>query len=432
MARHPKPSPSTAWLDDLPVCERRLDNGLRALVLPLRRAPIVVCDLYYPVGSFDEPPGQSGLAHFVEHMLFKGTERFPKGQIDRLVLLAGGQSNAETTEDSTHYWFAFPRERWELALAIEADRMLGARFDADEVEVERRVIIEERARELNSPQGRLDQTHLALTYLRHPYRNPILGWPEDIARIGADDLRTFYEAHYRPDKAVLVVVGDVDPDAALDRISSHFAEVTAGDLPQPRPEIIEPNQSGRRGFVLPESESAPRSLLGWRTVPRAHRDAPILDVLADLLCGGRRSRLWHSLVESEKLATWIETAHAAAHRAGQFFIQLEATPGTDMAAVEQRVMAELLRLREAGPTSAELDRSRRRINAAWRWEQEDLTRPGPSSHRAFTPRLCRTWIGESGRPNCALRSPWKPTRFSESSRRTWWTHLSQSGGPCPV
>ena len=101
-----------------------------ALVLPLRRAPIVVCDLYYPVGSFDEPPGLTGLAHFVEHMLFKGTERFPKGQIDRLVLLAGGQSNAETSEDSTHYWFAFPNERWELALAIEADRMHRARFDA--------------------------------------------------------------------------------------------------------------------------------------------------------------------------------------------------------------------------------------------------------------------------------------------------------------
>ena len=176
-----------------------------------------VCDLYYPVGSFDEPPGLTGLAHFVEHMLFKGTERFPKGQIDRLVLVAAGQSNAETGEDSTHYWFAFPSDRWELALAIEADRMRGVRFDPREVEVERRVIGEERARELNSPQGRLDQTHLAVTYLRHPYRNPILGWPDDIARIGVDDFERFYQAHYRPDGAVLVVVGDVEPEAGAGR-----------------------------------------------------------------------------------------------------------------------------------------------------------------------------------------------------------------------
>ena len=170
----------------------------------------------------------------------------------------------------------------------------------------------------------------------------------------------------------MVVVGDLDPEAALDRISSHFADIPAGDSAYIRPEIVEPNQSGRRGFVLPESESAARSLLGWRTVSRGHRDAPILDVLADLLCGGRHSRLWHSLVETEKLATWVETAHAAAHRAGQFFIQLEAAPGTDIAAVEPRITAELLRLRETGPSIAELDRSQRRIKAAWRWEQEDL------------------------------------------------------------
>ena len=191
MARRSTPSPSGPE-DDLEVHERTLENGLKALVLPRRRAPIVLCDLHYPVGSFDEPSGRTGLAHFVEHMLFKGSERFPKGQIDRQVLLAGGQSNAETSEDSTHFWFAFPRECWELALAIEADRMRGARFDPDEIEAERRVIIEERARELSSPQARLDQTHLAVTYLRHPYRNPILGWPEDNARIGPDDLRAFY------------------------------------------------------------------------------------------------------------------------------------------------------------------------------------------------------------------------------------------------
>jgi zinc protease len=394
MARRSKPGSFPAALEDLPVQERMLDNGLRALVLPVRRAPIVVCDLYYPVGSFDEPPGLTGLAHFVEHMLFKGTERFPKGQIDRLVLLAGGQSNAETSEDSTHYWFAFPKERWELALAIEADRMRGARFDPDEVEVERRVIVEERARELNSPLGRLDQTHLAVTYLRHPYRNPILGWPEDIARISGDDLTTFYQAHYRPTGAVLVVVGDVDSGAALDKIATLFDDVPAGEAPAPRPAIIEPDQSGRRGFVVADSESAARSLLGWRTVPRAHPDVPVLDVLADLLCGGRRSRLWQSLVETEKTATYVETAHSAAHRAGQFFIQLEATPGADLSAIEQRITSLLHDLRENGPAAAELERSRRRIKAAWRWEQEDLTSLAGGLGAAALWHEWRDWLAE--------------------------------------
>ena len=217
----------------------------------------------------------------------------------------------------------------------------GRSFDPAEVELERRVIAEERARELNSPQGRLDQTHLALTYIRHPYRNPILGWPEDIAAISVDDLKAFYEAHYTPDQAVLVVVGDVEPEAALDLIASHFADVPAGKTPRPRPTFTEPDQSGRREFVLSDAESAARGLFGWRTVPRAHRDVVVLDVLADLLCCGRRSRLWNALVETDKSVIWIESAHAAAQRAGQFFIQLEAAPGADLAQLERRLSAEL-------------------------------------------------------------------------------------------
>src|SRR5262245_53949564 len=221
MARRLTARPSPAWVGDLPAFERTLANGFKALVLPRTHAPVTVCDLYYPAGSVDEPAGKTGLAHFVEHMLFKGTDRFPKGQIDRLAFEAAGQSNAETSEDCTHYWFAFPAERWELALAVEADRMTGASFDPREVEAERQVIAEERAREMDSPLGRLDQTHLAVSYLVHPYRNPVLGWPDDLRSASVDDLTAFYRARYRPDGAVLVIVGALDPERALDRVEQH-------------------------------------------------------------------------------------------------------------------------------------------------------------------------------------------------------------------
>src|SRR3954451_18696968 len=143
MPRRLTAPPLPAWVGDLPVFERTLANGFKALVLPRSQAPVVVCDLYYPVGSVDEPAGKTGLAHFLEHMLFKGTERFPKGQIDRLAFVAAGQSNAETSEDAPHCGSASPSDRWELALAIEADRMRGATFDPREVEAERHVIGEE-------------------------------------------------------------------------------------------------------------------------------------------------------------------------------------------------------------------------------------------------------------------------------------------------
>jgi zinc protease len=372
MARRLTARPSPAWVGDLPVFERTLANGLKALVLPRRHAPVVVCDLYYPVGSFDEPAGKTGLAHFVEHMLFKGTERFPKGQIDRLAFVAAGQSNAETGEDSTHYWFAFPSDRWELALAIESDRMRGATFDAREVETERQVIAEERARDQESPFARLDQAHLAASYVRHPYRNPILGWPDDLARIDVGDLKSFYRNHYRPDGAVLVIVGDVDANQALDVSEARFEALTKGDDARPLPTFDEPRQLGRRDFRVVESESAARGLFGWHTVPLGHADGPALDVLSDLLTCGRRSRLWDQLVEHDKLATWVETGQEGARRAGQFLLQIEAVPGASTARIDRLIAEEIDRLADEGPTPAELERSRNRLEAAWRWEQEDL------------------------------------------------------------
>ena len=372
MARRLTARPSPAWVGDLPVFERTFSNGLRTLVLPRRHAPVVVCDLYYPVGSFDEPVGKTGLAHFVEHMLFKGTKRFPKGQIDRLAFVASGQSNAETGEDSTHYWFAFPSDRWELALAIEADRMIGANFDPAEIESERQVIAEERARDQESPFARLDQAHLAASYIRHPYRNPVLGWPDDLARIGAADLKSFYRRHYRPNDAVLVIVGDVDASRALDASESFFEPLTMGRSVELNPTLEEPRQIGRRDFRLVESESAARGLFGWHTVPLGHPDGPALDVLSDLMTCGRRSRLWDQLVERDKVATWVETGQEGARRAGQFLLQVEAVPGASTDRIDRLISSELGRLADEGPTASELIRSRNRLEAAWRWEQEDL------------------------------------------------------------
>ncbi|MBV8267450.1 MAG: insulinase family protein, partial [Planctomycetaceae bacterium] len=417
MARRQTARPLPAWVGDLPVFERTLANGFKALVLPRSHAPVVVCDLYYPVGSADEPAGKSGLAHLVEHMLFKGTKRFPKGQIDRLAFVAAGQSNAETSEDSTHYWFAFPSDRWELALTIEADRMQGAAFDPREVEAERHVIVEERARDLDSPLGRLDQTHLAVAYLRHPYRNPILGWSDDLARIGVEDLRNFYQTHYRPDGAVLVVVGDVDPEAALDRVETHFGPLPRGQTERPSPLVDEPRQMGRRDFTLDDSESVARGLLGWHTVARRHRDGPVLHVLSDLLTCGRRSRLWDALVERQQLATWVETAQEDARWAGQFLLQVEAAPGVEPARLERAIAEVIGRIAEDGPTSEELTRSRHRLEAAWRWEQEDLSGLAAGLGQVALWDDWRAWQGEH-RAALAVEA--------DDIRRVASTYLSES------
>jgi zinc protease len=374
MARRLKSHPSVARVGDQPVFERVLGNGLKVLVLPRKGVRIAVCDLFYPVGSFDEPPGKSGIAHFLEHMLFKGTERFPKGRIDQLAFLAGGQANADTGEDRTHYWFSLPAEQWELALEIEADRMVHAQFDPREVEAERQVIGEERARDLESPLIRLDQTHQALSYLRHPYRDPVIGWPEDLSSIGAEDLEAFYRKHYRPDGAVLVLAGDVEPGRVLDRATAHFGAIPPGTARRlPRRDDLEAPQTGRRDFVMDESEALPRGILGWHTVTEDHADSPALEVLADILSAGRRSRLWRSLVDEDRLVGWVEAAHACGRQGGQFFVQLEAVEDQiDPAEVEEAVAEVIADLAEIGPAPEELARVRNRFEAGWRWDQEDL------------------------------------------------------------
>ncbi len=306
MARRTTARPLPVWVGDLPVFERSWPNGFKALVLPRKHAPVVVCDLYYPVGSFDEPPGRSGLAHFVEHMLFKGTERFPKGQIDRLAFVAAGQSNAETGEDCTHYWFAFPSDRWELALAVEADRMRGASFDPAEVEAERHVIIEERGARprharrsarpepsrarlhppsLSQPDSRLARRPCASTWMTSSrFMTPIT---DPTARCWWSSATSIPKRHLSGSGRTSV--------RSLPALS-----------PRPKPVISEPAQVGRRDFTLNEPDSVARGLFGWHTVPRGHPDGPALDVLSDLLSCGRRSRLWDALVERGRVATWVD------------------------------------------------------------------------------------------------------------------------------
>jgi len=373
MAQRLKSRPTVARVGVQPVYERVLGNGLKVLALPRKGVRIVVCDLFYPVGSYDEPPGKSGIAHFLEHMLFKGTERFPKGRIDQLAFIAGGQANADTSEDRTHYWFSLPAEQWELALEIEADRMSNARFDPREVEAERQVIGEERARDNESPLARLEQTHQALSYLRHPYRNPVIGWPLDLASITAEDLEAFHHRHYRPDGTTLVLAGDVDPELVLDRAEAHFGAIPPSPGRSPRRSWDELPQTGRRDFTLTESDTLPRGLLGWRAVTEDHPDAPVLDVLADILSAGRRSRLWRALVEGDRLAAWIEASHASGRHDGQFFIQLEGIDDRiDPVEAEDVIFEVLADMAERGPTAEELARVRNRLEAAWRWDQEDL------------------------------------------------------------
>ena len=225
--------PEPAALPPSEVHEHVLPNGLRVLVHPRPGSPVVASQIWYRVGSREEQKGRTGLAHFLEHLLFKGTATLRKGDIDLVTLRNGGQNNADTTTDRTRYYFTFAKDRWERALEIEADRMRGSAFDEFEFQAERGPVLEELRADHDDPWWRLHETLAATAYHVHPYRNPIIGWAEEVIQVPREDVLAFYDAWYRPNNACVVIAGDVEPDRAFRRADELFGPIESRALPDP-------------------------------------------------------------------------------------------------------------------------------------------------------------------------------------------------------
>src|SRR6266852_5130068 len=232
------------------VIEATLDNGLRILVLEDHRSPIATVQTWYKVGSRNEIPGATGLAHFLEHMMFKGTPAHGKGQFAHIVEENGGQDNAFTSHDVTSYYVDIAAERVDLVLGLEADRMRNLLLDSKEIDSERQVVAEERrTRTEDDPDGYLEEEFLAAAYKAHPYGWPVIGWMEDIARITPAELRAFYDRYYQPNNALLVIVGDVEARRIVGRVRETFGKIPRAPAPPPML-AVEPPQLGERRVLL--------------------------------------------------------------------------------------------------------------------------------------------------------------------------------------
>src|SRR2546421_7173363 len=225
-----------------------LDNGFVVLTKEVHTTPIVTSMIWYRVGSRNEELGQTGKSHFLEHMLFKGTDRFKKGEIDLLTLKNGGGNNAFTSHDFTAYYFNFASDRWDVALDIEADRMVNCAFEPDEFEAEKKVVIEELKTGLDSPWGLLHQEEEATAFKVHPYRNPMVGWLQDVERATAEEQQAYYRRYYHPNNAILVLTGDFDSDQVVAKVARAFGSIPAGPA-VPSMLLQEPSQRGERRVI---------------------------------------------------------------------------------------------------------------------------------------------------------------------------------------
>jgi zinc protease len=325
--------------------EVTLPNGLVVLVLRRDHAPIVATTLLYGAGSLHEPDGHTGLAHLMEHMMFRGTPAYPQGEIDSLTGRLGGVNNAVTTTDYAAYYFVLPSEHWRVPLEIEADRMAACPIDVESFETERRVALEERKMFQDDPEAMLDETVDRLALERHPYRHPVVGLREDIERMTFGDLRAFYESHYVPNNAVLAVAGDIDEDQVVAEAGRLFGTIEAGAL-APIPSHAEPPQTSPRHAEIQHGAAPPQAVLAYHTPSATHDDAPAVELLATLLGVGRTCRLYKRFVAGDGVASEISATRLFQKEPGLFYIAGTLHPGADLEQFEgdvMRVLEELAR-----------------------------------------------------------------------------------------
>ncbi len=356
---------SAAPAADTDVTHTTLANGMQVVVIPDRRAPVITQMVWYKVGAADEPQGKSGIAHFLEHLMFKGTEKIAPGEFSKIIARNGGEDNAFTTHDATAYFQRVAKDRLALVMGMEADRMANLRLSEEDVTTERKVILEERrSRVDNDPSSILSEEMAASLYLAHHYGIPVIGWEHEIKSLGREDAIAFYKQYYAPNNAILVIAGDVEPEAVIKLAQDTFGKVTASEAPPARKRVSEPNHHAPRRVILKDERVAKETFSRHYLTPSyasaAAREAEALDLLSTIVGSGNTGRLYRKLVVEEKKASaagaWFSGEGLDSGRIGVYAV----AGGSDatLESIEASVDAVLAEVREKGVTAAELERAR--------------------------------------------------------------------------
>jgi zinc protease len=379
--------------------EFTLDNGLKVIVREDHRAPVVVSQIWYKVGSSYETPGQTGLSHALEHMMFKGTDKLGPGEGSRVLRDLGAEENAFTSDDYTAYYEVLARDRLPVAFELEADRMASLRLPADEFSREIEVIKEERRlRTDDKPGAKAYEVFKAMAYPASGYHTPTIGWMADLERMNVDDLRAWYKAWYVPNNATLVVVGDVQPEEVKALAQKWFGHIPRRATP-PAKIPLELNAPGERRITVHVRTQLP-SLIYAFNVPslataKDPRTAQALRLISALLDGGDSARLASRLERGQELVSGASANYDAFTR-GDTLFSLSATPNTQkkrtLADVEKGLWAQLDDLKNQPPSAAELERVRAQVIAGLVYERDSISRQATSIGQLETVGLSWTLI----------------------------------------
>lgn len=359
------------------VHEYQLDNGLKILVQEDHRAPAIVSQVWYKVGASNEYGGITGISHMLEHMMFKGTQKHPPGEFSRIIAANGGRENAFTGQDYTAYFQMLEKTRLPVSFELEADRMRNLKLIEAEFAKEHQVVLEERRlRTDDQPRSKMQEHFESVAYSNSPYKNPVVGWPDDVAGLTLDDLKRWYSLWYAPNNATLVVVGDVNPEEVFKQATKFFGPLKRSVLPAPKLQG-EVEQLGLRRLTVKVPAKLPNLVMGYKTpslkTVADETEAYALEVAAGILDGGNSARFSSRLVRGQQIAAAAGAGYDLYSRLSNLFT-LEGTPvqGKSVAELEAALLDEVRRLRDEPISAEELQRVKAQVSASHVYQLDSI------------------------------------------------------------
>lgn len=348
------------------VKEYKLDNGLKVLLMEEHKAPVATFQIWYRVGSRNELPGNTGMSHLLEHMMFKGTKKYGPKTFSQTVQRNGGNDNAFTSKDYTAYFETFSSDRIWLSLDMESDRMRGLLLDPKEFSSERNVVKEERRlNHEDDPESALFEKMMEVAFLNHPYRIPTIGWMDDLTNMKVEDLKAHYDVYYVPNNATIVAVGDFDSEKMLREIKKQFGSIPKGAEPR-KVTIEEPGQKGERRLYLKKEAELPVFIAGYHVPALTHKDSYPLSVLELILSAGKSSRLYKSIVYEKQMALYAGGDYSMVSTdSSMFHLYAASMPGKPLEEVEKAIYAEIDKFKTEPVSEKELTKAKNQIEASF-------------------------------------------------------------------
>lgn len=360
------------------VHEFKLSNGMRIIVKEDHRSPVVVSQVWYRAGSMDEVNGKTGVAHVLEHMMFKGTKTIKPGQFSRIIAAAGGRENAFTGTDYTGYYQQLEKSQLPLSIKMEADRMVNLKLTDEEFAKEVKVVMEERRwRTDDKPQGLINEQFNRAMFTAHPYGRPIVGWMNDLENMTAEDAREWYRTWYTPNNATLVVAGDVKAKDVLKLAQKHFGPIKARPLPARKPQT-EPPQLGLKRVVVKAPAKLPYIRMGYHVPALQDADKDwepyALQILSGVLDGNASARLNQQLVRERQLAVEASAGYNMIRRGREAVFELDGTPseGKSVNELEAALLEQVEQIKTSGITPEELQRVKAQVIASDVYQRDSV------------------------------------------------------------